>query len=451
MSDGAVARPSYDELVRALLPRLTGGIRWGLERTERLLSGVGDPHRRFRVVHVGGTNGKGSVSATAAAILARAGHRTGLYTSPHLCSFRERIRIDGRAIGEPELLDSAARLWPAVLAEGPTFFEATTAIAFDALAHAGVEIAVVEVGLGGRLDATNVVAPDVAVITNVERDHVEYLGDTLSAIAREKAGIIKAGVPVLTGEPRDGIAEQLARRAAELGAPFHRLLAAEVRNAETSLDGTRFELDTGVWGPLRLHTPLPGLHQALNAALAVRAVELLPEPLRPVRADVLAGVASVRWPGRLQVERTPDGLWLFDAAHNPSGMAALTEALDVLEPPRPRVGVVAILRDKDWGEMLAGLGDRVDELVLTEAPTAPEGRRWDPAAAARVAAARGVGARVRVEPDLPAALRRARASAGAGGTVVVTGSFHTVGDALALLGWAPDGADAALPPSVGAV
>ena len=176
---------TYRELVSELFPRLTGGIRWGTDKTARLLASVGDPQRRFRSVHIGGTNGKGSVSATIASVLGAAGHRTGLYTSPHLCTFRERIQIQGEPISETALVDAARRLWPAVRREEPSFFEATTAIAFLAFAEAGVEIAAVEVGLGGRLDATNVVEPEVAVITNIARDHAEYLGETLEAIDRK--------------------------------------------------------------------------------------------------------------------------------------------------------------------------------------------------------------------------------------------------------------------------
>jgi dihydrofolate synthase/folylpolyglutamate synthase len=190
----------YEELVRELFPRLTGGIRWGLERTRALLSAVGDPHTAYATIHVGGTNGKGSVAATIAGILHAAGHRTGLYSSPHLTTFRERIRIDGTPIEEAALLAAAERLWPHIRATEPSFFEATTAIGFLALADAGVDVAVIEVGLGGRLDATNVIAPVLSVLTNVSLDHVQLLGNTVEEVAREKAGIIKPGTPALTAE-----------------------------------------------------------------------------------------------------------------------------------------------------------------------------------------------------------------------------------------------------------
>src|SRR5690606_29480790 len=194
----ALSPLTYDALVAELFPRLTGGIRWGLERTERLLAAVGDPHRSYRTLHAGGTNGKGSVAATLASVLGQTGALAGLYTSPHLCTFRERIQIGGAPIGEEQFVAAATRLWPHILRESPSFFEATTAIAFLALAEAGVEVAAIEVGLGGRLDATNVIRPDVVALTNVALDHAQYLGDTIEAVAREKAGIIKAGVPVVT-------------------------------------------------------------------------------------------------------------------------------------------------------------------------------------------------------------------------------------------------------------
>ncbi|MFW5947110.1 MAG: Mur ligase family protein, partial [Gemmatimonadota bacterium] len=167
---------SYGALVDHLFPRLTGGIRWGLGRTRRMLAAVDDPHRAYPAIHIAGTNGKGSVAAIMESVLRRTGLRTGLYTSPHLVDFRERIRIDGLPIAEAELLATARTLWPAIEAEAPSFFEAATVIAFLALERAAVDVAVVEVGMGGRLDATNVVAPDVTVITNVALDHAQYLG-----------------------------------------------------------------------------------------------------------------------------------------------------------------------------------------------------------------------------------------------------------------------------------
>src|SRR5690606_17548217 len=204
----------------------------------------------------GGTNGKGSVSATIASVLRVAGHRTGLYTSPHLCTFRERIQVDGRPLSEDALVDAARELWPLIRIEEPSFFEATTAIAFLAFARAGVEVAAIEVGLGGRLDSTNVIVPDVAVITNIARDHAEWLGETIEEIAAEKAGIIKPGVPMVTAERGPRALDVFRSRAAEVGAPMAVLEPDAIRDVRVGADGTRLVLATRAWGEMELHTPL---------------------------------------------------------------------------------------------------------------------------------------------------------------------------------------------------
>jgi dihydrofolate synthase / folylpolyglutamate synthase len=421
---------TYDALVAELFPRLTGGIRWGLDRTRRLLASVGDPHRSYPALHVGGTNGKGSVAAMLAAVLQRSGRRVGLYTSPHLCSFRERFRVDGEPLSETEILAAAERLWPAIEAESPSFFEATTALAFLALASAEIDVAVVEVGLGGRLDATNVIEPVVCVITNVERDHMQYLGDSLESIAVEKAGILKPGVPAVTGETAEVPLAVLVRRAEAVGAPLRVLTPAELRNVQTSAAGTDFLLAESAWGPLSVHTPLPGTHQATNAALAIRALELLPAPLRTGTDAVLDGLAGVRWPGRLQVEHIEGIDWIFDVAHNVAGMNALVAALAAISPARPLVAVVGVLGDKDWQGMLHPLAAAVDQLIVTLPPGAPPERRWDPMAVLEATGLR----HAEVCGEFDEALRRAAA---AGASVLVTGSFHTVGDALRVLGRLP--------------
>jgi len=419
---------TYDDLIRELFPRLTGGIRWGLERTAALLSAVHNPQQSFRSVHIGGTNGKGSVAATISAILVADGRHTGLYTSPHLCTFRERIQIDGKALSEAQLVDSARKLWPHIQLLGPSFFEATTAIGFLALAEAGVETAVVEVGLGGRLDATNVILPDLAVITNIALDHADYLGNTIESIAREKAGIIKPGVPVLTAEHGAQPLRIFQQFAGE------RLVRVEPpARVDFDVSGTRFSL-----GALEYRTPLIGYHQAVNAVLAVEACRRLPDP--PSASAVQNGVASVTWPGRMQVESIANQTWVFDVAHNVAGVQALVAATRGLRLPRPLVVVVGILGDKDWQGMLPPLVDLADAVVLTRPPTAPSSRAWQPEEALRVVASE----HAHVREDFQRALTFAHEQA-ARGTVLVTGSFHTVGDALIALGRAPSGSDLILP------
>ena len=419
-----------------LYARTTGGIRWGLERTEGLLAGVGNPHRRFRCLHIGGTNGKGSVSALCESALrvAHPGRTVGLYTSPHLVSFAERIRIDGRPVDAALLAGAQARLRADIERSGATFFEAATALAFLCFAEAGVELAVVEVGLGGRLDSTNVVEPLATAITNIARDHTEYLGEALAGIAAEKAGILKRGVPAITAEQGVEARTVLRRRAGEVGAPLVELdEIASVTDVGVTLAGTAFRLDSRRWGQREARIPLVGAHQARNAALAAELLGLLPEGVRPAWEAVAAGFADVRWPGRLQVERLRGTTWIFDVAHNPAGVEALVATLDALPLPRPLVVVASILGDKAWDEMLPPLLERADAAVLTVAHSAPASRRWDPeAAAGRVNA----GTPLRVIPELAAALQRAETLA-PHGTVLVTGSVYTVGDALAALGLAP--------------
>lgn len=422
-----------DDPAAWLFARTTGGIRWGLERTEELLAGVDHPHRRFRALHVAGTNGKGSVSALCESALraAHPGRTIGLYTSPHLVSFTERIRIGGRPVDAALLADAEARLRPAIERTGATFFEATTALAFLCFAEAGVDLAVVEVGLGGRLDSTNVITPLATAVTNVARDHVEYLGDSLEGIAWEKGGIFKPGVPAVIGEEDPFIMEVLRERAAQAGAPLVVLDAViRMRDVEVSLEGTRFRLDSERWGAREVRIPLVGAHQARNAALAAELLGVLPDDVRPSWDAIEAGFADVRWAGRMQVVRQRGATWIFDVAHNPAGVAALTTALDGLDLPRPLVLIAAILSDKEWDEMLPPLLARADAAILTIAPTAPESRRWDPE---HVASSLDAPIPIRVIPDLAAALMRAETMAPYG-TLLVTGSVHTVGDALAEMG-----------------
>jgi dihydrofolate synthase / folylpolyglutamate synthase len=383
-------------------------------------------------VHVGGTNGKGSTSTMLYEVLRAAGWRVGLYTSPHLVSFRERMVVDGVPIPEEALVEWTERLRPLAEERQASFFEITTAIAFADLAARGADVAVVEVGLGGRLDATNVLQPLAAGVTRIALEHTDYLGPDLASIAREKAGIAKAGVPFVTTEPSDEVAAVLEGEARRRGALFERIdVAAAVTGLRAGPDGCTFDLGTPVRRYTGSRVGMPGGYQAANAALAVRLAELLPAHFRVSASAVRSGLAAARVPGRF--ERL--GRWIFDVAHNPDGARALVAAIAAAAPPRPLVAVVAVLRDKAWREYLGVLAPAVDRVVLTSAPTAPADRAWSLAEAAEWCAAEGIAAGV--APDLPAALA---AAAAAGRTVLVCGSFHTVGDAMRLLpGTAPLG------------
>jgi dihydrofolate synthase/folylpolyglutamate synthase len=415
------------------------GVRWGLERTFDALADLGDPHLRYASVHVGGTNGKGSVASTVDTVLREHGLRSVLYTSPHLCSFRERFLLDGLPVDEALLLDAADGVRDVVERHGLTFFEAATVLGFHLFAEVGAEVAVVEVGLGGRLDATNVLTPACSAITNVAMDHADFLGDTLPQIALEKAGIIKAGIPALTAERDPDLLEIFRRVARERGADLTVLdLDRDLHDLELDRTHTGFVLETRSWGALRLRTPLVGRHQACNAALAVEALEHLPERLRPTAEAVVRGVGRVRWPGRDQIETLDGGTWIFDVAHNVAGTESLVDTLDRLDLPRPLVAVVGVLGDKEWGVMLPPLFERVERAFLTLSPSAPLERRWNPREAMAVVEGLpgGTPCPLAVEEDFPEALRRARRAAGEG-TVVVTGSVYTVGSALRTLGLEP--------------
>lgn len=429
-------RPFLDPLFDRLFPRLASGVEWGLGRMRSALSELGDPHMAVPAIHIGGTNGKGSVTALMSAVLREQGLRVGMYTSPHLCSLAERFQVDGAPAPEDRLLQVAAEIRSTVESHDLTFFEAATLLAFQLFAREEVDVQVLEVGLGGRLDATNVVTPLVSVLTNVAMDHADFLGNTLEAIAGEKAGILKPGVPAVTAETGDEALGVFRRQAARLGVKLGELdPAREVEGLEMARDHTAFSLETERWGRLDVRIPLVGAHQAANAALAVRALALLPAPFRPTRSAVLDGLARVVWPGRDQIREQGGVCWILDVAHNTAGVGSLTRVLDRLELPGPHVALVGVLGDKEWDAMLPPLLSRMDHAVLTQPPSAPEARRWDPSEAVAVvrdAAGPGALPPVEVMEDFGPALERARTVA-RGGTVVVTGSCHTVGDALRIL------------------
>lgn len=398
---------TYDEALDFLFPRTTT-IKFGLATTRALLKSLGNPHHVMPSIHIGGTNGKGSVSNLVAAALREAGWRVGLYTSPHLISFRERIQVDRVPLSEEAVATWIGRLMPFILERKATFFEATTAVAFADFAARGAEIAVVEVGLGGRLDSTNVVRPLVSGVTKIERDHMKYLGDTLEQIAAEKAGIAKPGVPFVIGESDPGLVEVLRREA--------RRARADVRVLPPEYE----------WcGPLSLAGP----HQRRNAAVAHGILSALPAPYRPTQEQVERAFGAARVAGRLDRR----GRWLFDVAHNPDGMRSLVGALGVMRLPRPVHALVSILGDKEWPEMLVQLDQAIDRGFLTIAPTAAA-RGWDIEWLGRWLrdpSRPPARANWTLVPDFQEAIQRVQEDAG---TMLVTGSFHTVGDVMQALG-----------------
>lgn len=415
----------YRASLEALFARTTGQWRLGLDRVEALLSELGDPHRRVPTIHVAGTNGKGSVCAALEHVLRRRGWRVAKYTSPHLVDFRERFLIDGRPVAESAIVDFLDRWTPTVERLGATFFEATTAMGFQLFADAGVDIAVIETGLGGRLDATNVVDPLVAGVTGIGLDHMEFLGTTREQIAPEKAGIYKPGRPAVVGEPDAAIRAILAAEAVRRGASPVRVVAEEGEPSavEVSPAGTRFRWRHTA-GALDVTMGLPGRHQASNALVALTMLDALPAPFRVPPELAAPLLADLRLAGRF----SRHGGWLFDVAHNPDGATVSAATLRAVAPAAPVVALVSVLGDKDWRGILTALAPVVQRFLLTNAPTAPSSRAWD--AEAVLAFASAAGWEAELVPDFDAALSVAPTR---GATVLVTGSFHTVGDAMARL------------------
>ena len=422
------------------LDRLIGlerfGIRPGLDTIRRLMAALGDPQAAYPSIIVAGTNGKGSVAAMIDSALRAAGYRAGRYTSPHLTSITERFTAGGTAIREDALREEAAgvlRQADALLRRDglphpPTFFEATTAIALSWFRRAAVDVAVVEVGLGGRLDATNVLTPTAGVITSIGLDHREHLGDTLEAVAGEKAGIVKPGMVVVTTEtapPAVGVIEDACRRR---GARLVR--AAEDTTIALQGEGPRPRIE--VTTPRRRYPAFPlglaGAHQRSNAAGAIRLLETLAGAGLPVAPEaIVRGLSEVAWPGRLDLIRVPGrGAVLLDGAHNPPAAAALARHLGDAFPGRLPI-VCAVMRDKDADGIIDRLAPRASRIVCT----APRNPRAIPARAlAARARARAPGIPVTAEDDPGRALETAWRTAE---TVCATGSIFLVGQLLAAL------------------
>jgi dihydrofolate synthase/folylpolyglutamate synthase len=403
----------------------------GLAAIDALCDRLGRPERRVPSVLIGGTNGKGSTAAMLSSIAREAGVRAGLYTSPHLIHVTERVRLEDADVSAEELDESLGRVFDAAdrAPEIPaTYFEAMTAAAFDLFARRALGLAVLEVGLGGRFDATNVAPARLSAVTSISLDHVEELGSTVSAVAGEKAGIFRKGRPALAGFSHPDGLQVLREAARAVGADFHDLASECILETETdSLDGGRFSLRT----PLReyaLATPLPGRHQAANAAVAVRAAELLgPEIAVSAPEAIAAGLAGVRWPGRIERFRVAGRAVVLDGCHNPEGAAALARFLREAGLAPEAWLVFGAMADKDIESIAGLLFPEVAGVSLVAPQTA---RAATPEELARRVAA--VRPDARPAGDLEAELRRL-ISSGSAKTIIVAGSLYLVGEARALL------------------
>ena len=443
-----------------------------------LLAALENPERRFPSVLIAGTNGKGSTAATLASILQASGLRTGLYTSPHLIRINERILIDGQQIKDDRfalLHDLVERTAERLVEEGelpwhPSFFEMLTAMAFEYFSTSKVDIAVLEVGMGGRLDATNVVEPRVSVITDISLDHQKFLGNTIAEIAREKAGIIRPGGIVVTlpqmREANDVIGEAVLERdaravsAAQYVPPVspkaeayvQKLLTAEIaeanaENAEKIKSQLVSRYPLQVMGKeILVETPLVGRHQLRNVALAIAAAEQLAAQGFPVSAETIErGIRATRWPGRFQVVPSAGSNldFVFDVAHNPAGAWALRSALSNCFPDRRLIFIFGAMRDKAVGEMAEILFPLAERVIVTAA----DNPRSATAEEIRTAAAR-TGAEIEVSGSLEAAIdfarrlasdKDVRATQSVPPVIVITGSIYVVGEAMRVLGVGADG------------
>ena len=380
----------------------------GLDRIRAVLAALGNPEKAYRVVHVAGTNGKGSTCAMIAAGLRAAGIRTGLFTSPHLVEPTERIQIDGIPVSQAQFSRAFDVVHQAAgsldIDAHPSYFETVAAMAFWLFRELGVKTAVIEVGLGGRLDATNIVEPALTVITPIDMDHQIFLGDTIESIAAEKAGILKPGVPAVFARQRPDAQAVLDAKAAELAIPVKRAADFEIRDLEIDARGSRFS---------GIECPLAGEHQVDNAVTAALALETLGVSPK--------GISETTWPGRLEhISPNPD--ILLDGAHNPAGVRALIRYLERFYPDRKRWIIFGAMRDKAVAEMGALLFPLADELILTAADS-PRSMLPDELAA--------LAPQGRAVPNIVEALKLVASEAAADDMIVITGSLFLVGEARA--------------------
>jgi dihydrofolate synthase/folylpolyglutamate synthase len=406
---------TYAEAVQFLYGLRLFGAKFGLESTLKLAALAGNPQEKLRFVHVAGTNGKGSTCAMLESIYRAAGLRVGLFTSPHLVSFRERIQVNRQLISEPDIVRLVGELRAVNKEHEATLFEFATVMALKFFAEQKCDLVIWETGLGGRLDATNIVTPLASVITNIALDHQQWLGDSLGEIAAEKAGIIKPDVPVITAADEPEALTVIEKTARKNNAP---LTIVTANDFELRLGGTPAP-------------PLPGDHQKLNASLALATVKTLQNKIPVSHEAVLAGLKTVNWPGRLQLIQKPDGRKiLLDGAHNVAGAAVLREALKKNFGATKRTLILGVLQDKDWRhicETLAPLAARIFTVPVASERTA------NPNELASACHAANPGAAAAVCASLKEALNKSPADA----LAVITGSLYLVGEALELLGLSP--------------
>ena len=407
-----------------------GGSR-GLEAIRRSLLSTGNPHLRFPSIHIAGTNGKGSVSAILSSVLRASGLKVGLYTSPHLMRVNERIRINGTEIDDETFSSGVEELSGVIRRDDLSFFEALTLLAFKVFDSSRIDIGVIETGLGGRLDATNLLRPLLSIITNIGHDHTGVLGSDLLSIAREKLGILKAGVPFVTGVEGDELRDLFISSAREKDVPLF-FLDDGVRYTllGLALDGTSFEYSSPVRSSERFVLPLIGSHQARNAALAVMALDHI-DSLRATSDDnIRVGLGEVSLPGRFQIEERDGHILVFDVFHNCHGARVVRKTLSELFPGRRVSLLVGMSADKDAAEIAREFSAMLDRVITVKPQFAAMDRDVGPADLAPVFSEAGL--RVTEARTIGAGLVEAETNMSKGDVLLVGGSFRTVAQALAL-------------------
>ena len=393
------------------------GSKPGLKRIEKLCRLLGDPQEKTRFVHIAGTNGKGSTAAMISGILTAAGYKTGLYTSPHLCFFEERISVGGAPIGKNRLADIIGRIKECAdkMSDKPTEFEIATAAAFLYFCEEKCDIAVLETGLGGRLDATNSLGTSLSLIASIGLDHMSVLGDTVEKIAFEKAGIMRTGVPCVVMPQAKSILEVFSSHAVDVGAPLY--LNAKPEALRESFDGSVFCLKLPVSGPKEIVISMAGSYQTYNASLALCGLDLLGIDMD----KAIAGVSNTRWAGRLDLR---DNV-LIDCAHNPQGMNTLKEYVLKFFPDRKRVGLIGMMKDKQVDACASILQEFTDTAVATNVS-------WPRAISAGELSLRFSKPCTSVD-NVPDALNKAKELAGENGLVICAGSVYLAGDVINLI------------------
>jgi len=366
----------YDESLQYIKDCTKHGIKLGLERITEILKRLGNPQDQFKAIHIAGTNGKGSTAAMYNSVLRQAGYRTGCYTSPHLVSYRERFVVNQHPITPAQMAEVVTKIQPVLQSIGrdgfgaPTQFEVLTAIAFEFFALQKIEAAIIEVGMGGRFDATNVLHPHLSVITHIALDHQEFLGDTLAKIAFEKAGIIKPGVPLVVGLQEPEIENFLTKIAMERGASPKNADTIDYRNLTLSEKGTQFDIEDSYLGRLSISLGLIGAHQAANCLNVLAGMEFLESASLPIEKEaLLKGLAQCSWPGRFEKITLPNSLKLyFDGAHNPDGAQVLVKTIQALFPGKKVDLLFGILNNRPCDAVATILSEVTRRVIVTTVP-----------------------------------------------------------------------------------